>query len=49
MKGVKLLPGSLVNGLFKKMAVKSKAWSDCVLKHGGVSWLFKMIEKLVLL
>ena len=50
-KGVNLLPGSPVNGLLEKMAVKSKAWSDLssVLKHGTVSWLFKMEEKLVLL
>ena len=49
MKGVKFLPGSLVNGILEKMAVKSKVWSDFVLKHEGVSWLFKMKEKLVLL
>ena len=49
MKGVNLLPGSLVNGLLVKIAVKSKAWSNLssVLKHGGVSWLFKMEEKLI--
>lgn len=50
-KGVNLLTGSLVNGLLVKIAVKSKAWSDLssVLKHGAVSWLFKMEEKLILL
>ena len=45
-----MLTGSLVNGLLQKMAVKSKAWSDLstVLKHGSVSWLFKMEEKLII-